>query len=162
MDQAAVVVISGLTALQAVRDFIGADHVIDYTQEDFARREHSYDVVLDIGGRPSLSSLRRALTPKGTAIIVGGESDGRWLGGYDRQIRALVLSRFVGQKLGTFVSSENHQDMLVLTELIEAGKVTPVIDRTYPLSQAAAAIQYVKDGRARGKVVIAVHEARTR
>jgi NADPH:quinone reductase-like Zn-dependent oxidoreductase len=106
----------------------------------------------DLAGRnASLSRLRRALTPKGTHVIVGGEEDGRWLGGSDRQIRALMLSPFVGQKLGTFISSQNHQDLIVLKELIEAGKVTPAIDRTYLLSEAAHAIQYVAQGRARGK-----------
>ena len=200
-EQAAVVAISGLTALQGVRDHgkvrpgqkvliigasggvgtyavqlakafgaevtgvcsttkvdlvrsLGADHVIDYTREDFADGQQRYDVILDIGGNASLSRLRRALTPKGTLVIAGGETDGRWLGGTDRQLRALLLSPFVGQKLGTFVSRENHEDMIVLKELIEAGKVTPVIDRAYPLGEAADAIRYMREGRARGKVVI--------
>jgi NADPH:quinone reductase-like Zn-dependent oxidoreductase len=135
---------------------IGADHVIDYTQDDFADGEQRYDVILDIGGNSSLSRLRRALTPKGTVVIVGGETDGKWLGGTDRQLRALLLSRFVGQKLGTFVSRENHNDMIALKELIEAGEVTPVIDRTYPLTDAPQAIRYVQEGNARGKVVITV------
>ena len=203
LEQAAVVAISGLTALQAVRDHgrvesgqkvlvigasggvgtyavqlakafgaevtgvcsttkvdivrsIGADHVIDYTRDDFAAGEQRYDVVVDIGGNSSLSRLRRALTRKGTLVIAGGETDGRWLGGSDRQVRALLLSPFVGQKLGTFVSRENHEDMIVLKELIEAGKITPVIDRTYPLSEVSAAIRYMREGRARGKLVITV------
>ena len=203
LEQAAVVAISGLTALQAVRDHgrvesgqkvlvigasggvgtyavqlakafgaevtgvcsttkvdivrsIGADHVIDYTRDDFAAGEQRYDVVVDIGGNSSLSRLRRALTRKGTLVIAGGETDGRWLGGSDRQVRALLLSPFVGQKLGTFVSRENHEDMIVLKELIQAGKITPVIDRTYPLSEVSAAIRYMREGRARGKLVITV------
>src|SRR5215218_1383302 len=135
---------------------IGADHVIDYTQEDFAEGEQRYDLILDIGGNSSLSRLRRALASRGTLVITGGEGGGRWLGGTDRQLRALVLSPFVGQKLGTFVSSENHEDMLVLKELIESGKVTPVIDRTYPLSEVPEAIRYLEEGHARGKVVITV------
>jgi NADPH:quinone reductase-like Zn-dependent oxidoreductase len=135
---------------------IGADHVIDYTHDDFAEGDQRYDVILDIGGTSSLSRLRRALTPKGTLVIAGGEEEGRWLGGSDRQIRALLLSPFVGQKLGTFVCKENHEDMLVLKDLIEAGKVTPVIDRSYPLSEAPDAIRYMRDGLARGKVVITV------
>jgi NADPH:quinone reductase-like Zn-dependent oxidoreductase len=143
------------TKVDMVRS-IGADHVIDYTRDDFAQGEQRYDVILDIGGNASLSRLRRALTPKGTLVVVGGETDGRWLGGSDRQIRALLLSRFVGQKLGTFVSRENHEDMIVLKELIEAGKVTPVIDRTYPLSEVPEAIRYMREGQARGKVVITV------
>jgi NADPH:quinone reductase-like Zn-dependent oxidoreductase len=202
-EQAAVVAISGSTALQAVRDHgrvepgqrvliigasggvgtyamqlakvfgadvtavcstakvamvraLGADHVIDYTHEDFAEGEQRYDVILDIGGNASLSRLRRALTPNGTLVIVGGETGGRWLGGSDRQVRALLLSRFVGQKLGTFVASENHEDMLVLKELIEAGKVTPVVDRSYPLGEVPEAIRYMREGHARGKVVITV------
>ena len=143
------------TKVDMVRS-LGADHVIDYTRDDFADGTQRYDLILDIGGNSSLSRLRRALTPKGTLVITGGETGGRWLGGYDRQLRALLLSRFVGQKLTTFVSSENHEDMLVLKELIEAGKVTPVIDRTYPLTEAPQAIRYVEEGHARGKIVITV------
>jgi NADPH:quinone reductase-like Zn-dependent oxidoreductase len=135
---------------------IGADHVIDYTRDDVAAGEQRYDVILDIGGNSSLSRLRRALTRKGTLVIAGGETDGRWLGGSDRQVRALLLSPFVGQSLGTFVARENHEDMIVLKELIEAGKVTPVIDRTYPLSDVPEAIRYMREGRARGKLVITV------
>ena len=134
---------------------LGADHVIDYTRDDFAESGH-YDVILDIGGNASLARLRRALAPKGTLVIAGGETDGRWLGGSDRQLRALVLSRFIDQKLTTFVSSENHEDLIVLKELIEAGKVTPVIDRTYPLGETADAIRYLEQGRAQGKVAITV------
>jgi NADPH:quinone reductase-like Zn-dependent oxidoreductase len=143
------------TKVEMVRS-IGADHVIDYTHDDFADGEQRYHVILDIGGNSSLSRLRRALTPKGTLVIVGGETDGRWLGGTDRQLRALLLSPVGGQKLGTVVSRENHEDMIVLKELIEAGKVTPVIDRTYPLSESPEAIRYLAQGRARGKVVITV------
>src|SRR5829696_3488170 len=135
---------------------IGADHVIDYTQEDFAESDQRYDVILDIGGNSSLSRLRRALASRGTLVIVGGEGGGRWLGGTDRQIRAMMLSPFVSQKLGTFVNNENHEDMLVLKELIESGKVTPAIDRTYPLREVPDAIRYLEEGHARGKVVITV------
>jgi NADPH:quinone reductase-like Zn-dependent oxidoreductase len=143
------------TKVEMVRS-IGADHVIDYTREDFAEGDQRYDVILDIGGNSSLARLRRALTPEGTLVIVGGEGGGRWLGGTDRQIRALVLSPFVSQKLGTFVNRENHEDLLVLKELIESGKVTPVIDRTYLLSDVPEAIRYLEEGHARGKVVISV------
>src|SRR5215213_6290620 len=142
------------TKVDMVRS-IGANHVIDYTREDFAEGEQRYDLILDIGGNSSLARLRRALAPRGTLVIVGGETDGRWLGGTDRQLRALMLSPFVGQKLGTFMSSENHEDMNVLKELIEVG-VTPVIDRTYPLSEVPEAIRYLEEGHARGKVVITV------
>src|ERR687890_1019735 len=135
---------------------IGADHVIDYTHEDFAEGDKRYDVILDIGGNSTLSHLRRALASRGTLVIVGGEGGGRWLGGTDRQLRAMMLSPLVGQKLGTFVSTPNHEDLLVLKEYIESGKVTPVIDRIYPLSQVPEAMQYLEEGHAKGKVLITV------
>jgi NADPH:quinone reductase-like Zn-dependent oxidoreductase len=135
---------------------IGADHVIDYTRDDVTDGRHRYDVILDIGGNRRLSQLRRALGPRARLLIVGGETDGRWLGGSDRQIRAQLLSPFVGQKLGTFVSSENGADLTVLSDLIEAGKVTAVIDRTYPLAEVVAAIRHLLDGQARGKLVITI------
>jgi NADPH:quinone reductase-like Zn-dependent oxidoreductase len=147
--------VSSTTKVDLVRS-LGADHVIDYTSADFAAGDPRYDVILDIGGNSSLSRLRRALAPKGTLVIAGGETGGRWLGGFDRAIRAVLLSRFVGQQLKTYVSKENYQDMIVLAELVEAGKVTPAVDRTYPLAEAAKAIRYVEDGHARGKVVITV------
>ncbi len=143
------------TKVDMVRS-IGADHVIDYTQAEIADRGQRYDVILDIAGYRSLSALRRALTPRGTLVIAGGETGGRWLGGTDRQLRALMLSPFVGQRLGTFIASENNGDLLALKELIESGQVTPAIDRTYPLSEVPGAIRYLEEGHARGKVVIAV------
>ena len=202
-EQAAAVPVSGLAALQAVRDHgrvqtgeqvlivgasggvgtfavqiakvlgaevtgvcsgaklgavraLGADHLVDYTSEDFAAGERRYDVVLDIGGNRRLSDLRRVLTRRGRLVIVGGESDGRWLGGVDRQVRALVLSAFVSQKLGTFVASENAKDLIALAELIDSGRLAPAIDRSYPLGEVAAAIRYLLDGHARGKLVITV------
>jgi NADPH:quinone reductase-like Zn-dependent oxidoreductase len=103
-----------------------------------------------------LARLRRALAPEGTLVIAGGEGGGRWLGGTDRQLRALALSPFVGRKLGTFINKENHEDMLALEELIESGKLTPVIDRTYPLAEVPKAIRYLEEGYAQGKVVITV------
>ena len=133
---------------------LGADHVIDYTREDFADGEHQYDAILDIGGNSRLSHLRRALTPSGRLVIVGGETDGRWLGGFDRQLRALLLSPVVSQKLGILTAKENAADLSVLRELVESGKVTPAVDRTYPLSEAAAAIRYFQEGHVRGKIVI--------
>jgi NADPH:quinone reductase-like Zn-dependent oxidoreductase len=135
---------------------IGADHVIDYTRGDAADGRQRYDVILDIGGNRSLTRLRRALTPRGTLVIVGGETDGRWLGGSDRQLRAMALSPFVGQKLGTFVAIQSAPDLTALVNLVGAGTVTPVIDRTYPLGDLRAAIRYLRQGRARGKVVIRV------
>ena len=135
---------------------LGADHVIDYTVTDLADDPQRYDVILDIGGNRSLSVLRHALTPRGTLVIAGGETGGRWLGGYDRLLRAPALSPFVSQKLGTLVSSESREDLLVLTALIESGQVTPAVDRSYPLREAAAAMRHMLDGHARGKVVLTV------
>jgi NADPH:quinone reductase-like Zn-dependent oxidoreductase len=135
---------------------IGADHVIDYTREDFAEGDQRYDLIVDIGGNSTLSRLRRALASRGTLVITGGEGGGRWLGGTDRQLRAMLLSPFVGQKLGTFVNRENQEDLIVLGELIESGKITPVIDRTYPLAEVPEAMRYLEEGHARGKVVISV------
>jgi NADPH:quinone reductase-like Zn-dependent oxidoreductase len=152
---AAVTGVCSTKKVEMVRS-IGADHVIDYTREDFAAGDQRYDLILDIGGNSSLSRLRRALAPRGTLVIAGGEGGGRWLGGTDRQIRAMLLSPFVGQKLGTFVNKENHEDLLVLKELIESGKITPLIDKTYPLSEVPEAIRYLEEGHARGKVVITV------
>jgi NADPH:quinone reductase-like Zn-dependent oxidoreductase len=143
------------TKVDLVRS-LGADHIIDYTHEDITDGGQRYDVILDIGGHRPLTHLRRALTPRGTLVIVGSETGGRWLGGFDRSLRAPLLSRFVGQKLGALVNSEDAKDLIVLTELIESGTVTPAIDRTYPLSETPAAIQYMQDGHARGKVVINV------
>ncbi len=137
---------------------LGADHVIDYTVTDLADDPQRYDAILDMGGNRSLSELRHALTPRGTLVVAGGETGGRWLGGYDRLLRASALSPFVSQKLGTFVNSENREGLLALTELIESGQVTPAIDRTYPLREAAAAMRHMLDGHARGKVVITLSE----
>jgi len=134
----------------------GADHVIDYTRGDFADGERRYDAILDIGGGSGLARLRRALTDRGTLVMVGGETGGRWLGGMDRQLRAYLLFPLTSQKLSTFIASENSADLIVLRDLIESAAVAPVIDRTYPLSQAPAAIQYLHEGRARGKVVITI------
>ncbi len=202
-EQAAAIAISGLTALQALRDVakvqagqkvliigasggvgtyavqvakaygahvtgvastskvdlvraIGADEVIDYNCEDFAEGDIRYDVIVDIGGNASLTRLRRALTPTGTAAIVGGETGGRWIGGFDRMLRAPMLSPFVSQDLRSVTASENAADMLVLRDMIEAGQVTPVIERSYALADAPDAIRHVEQGKARGKVVITI------
>lgn len=135
---------------------LGADHVVDYRREDVTAADRRYDVIVDIGGNTPLRRLRRVLASKGTLVIVGGENGGRWLGGTDRQVRAMLLSPFVGQKLGTFISSENARDLLVLTELVEAGKLVPAIERTFSLSEAPKAIRYVEEGHVRGKVVLTV------
>jgi NADPH:quinone reductase-like Zn-dependent oxidoreductase len=138
---------------------IGADQVIDYTRDDFADGNQRYDLILDIGGNATLASLRRSLTAKGTLVIVGGEGGGRWFGGIDRQLRAMALSPFVGQKLGTFISTQNGEGLNQLKDLIESGKVTPVVDRAYPLAEVAEAIRYLLDGHAQGKVVISMRDA---
>jgi NADPH:quinone reductase-like Zn-dependent oxidoreductase len=146
------------TKLELVRS-IGADRAIDYTREDFADGRNRYDVILDIAGNRSLSHLRRALTREGTLVIVGGEEGGRWLGGNERQLQALVLSPFVRQKLGTWISTERKEDLETLHRLLVAGTLTPVVDRTFPLSEVPEAIRYLREGRARGKVVITVKGA---
>ncbi len=133
---------------------IGADHVIDYTQEDFTQRGERYDLILDNVDR-SLSDCRRALTPEGTLVPIGGTA-GRWIDGLGRVVKARVLSAFVRQRLAPFLAHVKNEDLVVLKELIEAGKVTPVIDRTYPLSETPEAIRYLEEGHARGKVVITV------
>lgn len=202
-DQAAVVPMAGLVALQALRDHgkvkagqtvlingasggigtfavqiakalgaevtgvastrnldlvraIGADHVIDYTREDFTHDGQQYDFILDNVSNHSLSDLRRALTPTGTLVPNGGRFDKRWMASGGRIVRAAIMFRFGRQTLGNFLVAMKHEDLLVLTELIEAGKVTPVIDRTYPLSEARQAIDHVGTGHARGKVAITV------
>lgn len=202
-EQAAAVPISGMTALQAVRDkgqvvpghkvliigagggvgtfavqlaksfgaevtgvcstakmdlvrSIGADHIVDYTREDFTEGTRQYDLIIDTAGNRPLSRLRRALAPQGTLVIIGGENGGQWVGPIDRLLPALLLSPFVSQKLRVLMSVERQEDLQSLSEMIEVGKVAPVIDRTYPLIDAPDAIRYVGEGHARGKVVIAI------
>jgi NADPH:quinone reductase-like Zn-dependent oxidoreductase len=135
---------------------IGADRVIDYTREDFTQSRQRYDFVLDNVANHSLSDLRRALTPTGTLVPNGGGFDNRWFAGGGRVIGAHVLNRFVSHTLRPFLVSPNLDDLVALKELIEAGKVTPVIDRTYPLSEASQAIGHVGGGHAIGKVAVIV------
>ena len=132
---------------------IGADRIIDYTKEDFTQSEQRFDLILDMAGTHSLSDCRRALTLKGTYVAVGAPT-GRWVVGIDRLIKVFLLSPFVRQRLLGFIAEENKEDMAVLKELIEAGTVTPVIDRTYPLSEVPEAIRYLEEGHASGKIVI--------
>ena len=139
-------------SLEMVRA-LGADQVIDYTQEDFTRTGQRYDLILEMAGNRSLADLRRALTPKGTLVLVGG-SGGRWLMGTGSTLRAVLVSPFVGQRLRSFLSKPRGADLVVLKELIEAGKLTPVIDRTFPLREAPAAIGYVGERSTQGKTVI--------
>jgi NADPH:quinone reductase-like Zn-dependent oxidoreductase len=149
---------------------IGADHVIDYTQEDFTESGQRYDLVFELAGSHSPSDLRRVLTPKGTLVLIGhGESEGRWIGPFAPMIRALVLSRFVSQRMASYTAKPNYSsgpnkgDLATLKELIEAGRITPVIDRTYSLTETPEAIRYLEEGHTRGKVVItASGEARRR
>jgi NADPH:quinone reductase-like Zn-dependent oxidoreductase len=136
---------------------IGADEVIDYTREEFASGSRRWDLIVDTAGRRSLSHLRKAITPKGTLVIVGGDGGGPWTGGFFRgMLRAPVLSMFVGQRMRGLTSKENRQDLQALRELIESGKVTPVVDRTYSLVEAPDAIRYLEQGHPRGKVVIVI------
>jgi NADPH:quinone reductase-like Zn-dependent oxidoreductase len=203
-EQAAAVPVSGVTALQAVRDeagvrpeqsvlivgagggvgtfavqiakalgarvtgvastskldlvrSIGADEVIDYTREDFTDGARRWDVIVDTAGRRPLRRVRRALTPKGTLVIVGGDGGGRWTGGFFRgMIRGPLVSLFVGQKLGGLNSKTTQKDLQAVADLIEAGTVTPVVDRTYALVEAPDAIRYLEEGHPRGKIVITV------
>jgi NADPH:quinone reductase-like Zn-dependent oxidoreductase len=202
-EQAAVVPISGSTALQAVRDAgrveagqrvlvigasggvgtyavqlakasgahvtgvcsttkvdlvrsIGADAVIDYTRSDFADGSQRYDLILDIGGNSRLSRLRRALTPTGTLVIVGGEEGNALTGGFGRSLRAPVVSLFVRQRLAMLASKEHHSYLEALRPLIEAGQVTPAVDQTYPLADAPAAMRRLEAGHARGKIAITI------
>lgn len=147
--------VCGTRNVEMVRS-IGADHVVDYTQEDFTKSGQSYDVILDCFANHSLSACRRVLNPKGTYIIVGGPS-GRWMIGFlARLIKALVLSWFGSQKLVMLPVRRSQEDLTIMHELMKAGKVTPVIDRRYPLSEVQEAIRYLEQGHARGKIVINV------
>jgi NADPH:quinone reductase-like Zn-dependent oxidoreductase len=134
---------------------IGADHVIDYAYADITDGNQRYDLVLDIGGNRPLSQLRRVLTRDGTLVIVGGEGGGRWTGGIDRQLRAMLLSPLVRQRLGTFIANENSTDLDALRALIETGAVTAVIDRVVALHQVPDAIRDLVAGHVRGKIVVA-------
>jgi NADPH:quinone reductase-like Zn-dependent oxidoreductase len=202
-EEAAVIPISGMTALQALRDkgrvqpgnkvliigagggvgtfavqlakafgaevtgvcsttkvalveSIGADHVIDYTREDFAARAGKYDVIIDNAGNRSLSQLRRALAPDGTLVIVGGEEGGAWVGPADRIVPVALMSPFMKQRLLTLMSMERQDDLRALAEMAESGKFTPAVDRRYPLVEAPDAVRHVGEGHARGKVVVTI------
>lgn len=145
--------VSSTAKLEHVRG-LGATHVIDYTQDDFAATGERYDLIIDIGGNPSLSRLRRALTPRGTVVIVGGEEGGNLTGGMNRQLRALVLSLFVRQRFAMAIASERGTDLARVTAMVEAGQVRPSIDRTFPLAEARAAMHLLEVGDVRGKVAI--------
>ncbi|WP_241680897.1 NAD(P)-dependent alcohol dehydrogenase [Pseudactinotalea suaedae] len=151
---AEVTAVASTTKLELVRS-LGADHVLDYTYEDFADGARHYDLILDIAGSPSIARLRRALTPNGTAVIAGGEDGGK-LTGMSRQLSALAISPFARQRLTSFVGSVRTVDLEQLTAYIEAGTVTPSLDRTYPLEQTADAMRRLDAGEVRGKVAITI------
>lgn len=146
------------TAKTGLVESIGADHVIDYTRDDYLGGPQRYDLILDIAGNSSLSRLRQALTPTGTLVIAGGEGGGRWTG-MSRQVSALASSPFVHQRLTMLVSKQRPADLERLAGLVEAGKLTPVIDKTYPLGQVPDAMRHLEAGQARGKIVITMPAA---
>ena len=137
---------------------LGADRVIDYTKEDFTKTGQRYDVILDNVGNQPLLRFRRALIPKGKYVMIGGggPNDQGLIGPLFRPIKAMLLSPFVSQEMGMFMADTNQKDLAVLADLMQSGKVKPVIDRTYKLSEVPAAIAYLEQGHARGKVVITV------
>ena len=137
---------------------IGADHVIDYTKEDFIQSGLRYDFILDNVANHSLSDLRRALTPTGTLVPNGGNFGNRWFAGGGRVLSALLWSRVAGLRLRPFLVGQKYEDLIVLKEMIENGKVTPVMDRAYSLTETAAAMSHVGSGHARGKIAITVRE----
>jgi NADPH:quinone reductase-like Zn-dependent oxidoreductase len=136
---------------------LGADEVIDYTQQAFTDGSRRWDVIVDTAGRRPLSQLRRALARKGSLVIVGGDGGGSWTGGFLRGVLwAPMLSLFVGQRLRGFTARTRREDLRTLSDLIEAGELRPVVDRTYPLAEAADAMRYLAEGHPGGKVVITV------
>ncbi len=147
--------VASTAKLDLVRS-LGARHVVDYTREDWAAQDRRYNVIIDIAGNPSLRRLRRALTRDGTAVLTGGEDGGSLTGGMDRQLRGLVLSWFVGQRLTGFIPKERGSDLAEVARLIESGQVTPALDRTFALHEAAEAMRRLEAGQVRGKVAITV------
>lgn len=143
-------------ASMALLRSLGADHVIDYNHEDFTLRPEHYDLILDLSGNHPLSDYRRVMTPNGTYVIAGDTSKGSWAGPIAAFAKAFVVSKFVKQKLVPFISNLNQADLASLADMLQAGKVKPVIDRQYPFEQIAVAIRYQETGHARGKVVVTV------
>ena len=133
---------------------IGADQVVDYTQEDFTQGAHRYDLIIDTVGTHSLSEYRRVLNPHGALVMVGAQDKGRWIGALSGSIEALLISPFVSQKFIFLLAHLNKDDLDTLRDLMQAGKVTPVIDRRYKLSEVPEAMRYLEAGHARGKVII--------
>jgi NADPH:quinone reductase-like Zn-dependent oxidoreductase len=148
--------VASTSKLDLVRS-IGADDVIDYTREDFSDGSRRWDVIIDTAGRRSLRELRRALTPKGTLVVVGGDGGGTWTGGFFRgMLRGPIVSMFVGQTLGSVNGKVTREDLQALSELIEAGSITPVVGRTFDLVEAADAVRYLAEGHPAGKIVVTV------
>jgi NADPH:quinone reductase-like Zn-dependent oxidoreductase len=143
------------TARTGLVSSIGADHVLDYTRDDFADGSQRYDLILDIGGNAALARLRHALTAAGTLVLAGGEDGGRWTG-MSRQLRALARSPFTRQRLTAFVFRQRRAGLETLARLIEGGQLTPVIGKTYPLRLAPGAMRDLLAGHARGKLVLTV------
>ncbi|MFB0633156.1 NAD(P)-dependent alcohol dehydrogenase [Streptomyces sp. AB3(2024)] len=135
---------------------LGADEVLDHTHEDPVDGSRRYDLIVDTGGNRPLGRLRRALTPRGTLVIVGGEGEGSWIGGTDRQLRAQLLSPFVRHRLCGLAAAPRAADLVTLAELIDSGAVTPAVDRSYPLDEVPEAIRHLRSGGARGKLVIRI------
>ena len=135
---------------------LGANHVIDYNQQDFTQSGQKYDLIFQLAGTRSPSECRNALSTNGTLVISSGESEGRWIGPVDRVIKALVLSPFVSQKMASFTVNPNREDLQLLKQFIEDGTLTSVIDRTYSLGEVPEAIRYLEEGHAQGKVIISV------
>jgi len=153
---ATVTAVASTAKLDLVSD-LGADDVIDYTREDFTSGQRTWDVILDVGGNRRLADVRRALAPNGTLVIVGGESDGRWIGGFARNLRAIALAPFArGQRIRSLASKENARDLDELRQLLDGGRLTVAVERSFPLSETAAAISHLTEGHARGKVVVAI------
>ncbi|HEX3221662.1 MAG TPA: NAD(P)-dependent alcohol dehydrogenase [Nocardioides sp.] len=138
---------------------LGADHVLDHTRDDFADGTRRFDLILDLGGNPGVLRLRRALTPTGTAVLIGGEEGGRFTGGLGRQLRALMLTRLSGQRLVTLRCRERYEDLDELARLIQAGVLTPALDGVYPLERVAHAMSDLEAGKVRGKSAITVGRA---
>ena len=147
--------VSSTAKLDLVRG-LGADHVLDYTREDFADGTRTYDLILDIGGNPKLSGLLRALAPSGSAILVGGENGGDWTGGFGRSLRAPLRSLFRKKRMAMLASKERASDLEQVSGFIQSGQVTPSLDRTYPLERARDAVEQLVAGDVRGKVAIVV------
>jgi NADPH:quinone reductase-like Zn-dependent oxidoreductase len=146
----------GNTAQLDVMRSIGAEDMIDYTQEDFAKLGRRWDLIVETAGAHPISDLRRALTPRGTLVIVGGEGGGKWVGKAGRMVQAPMMSPFIRQTLRMLAVKHNGDDLVVLKDLIEAGKVTPVIGRTYQLSEVPDAIRDLEHGRTQGKSVVVI------